>query len=367
MATVSTSGRCIYRRFSSFFISQNDIFVRSIRRKTTGSQISAEQVVMSHSPLKMFEQFHDKHVLVSGQGPVTDIAKFLGFTNITTIDELRENFPLLDMVDHRRRKFDPNILRSHFPKLEAVVLFGEPVRWETSLQLILDCLLTNGQPSTNCSMVPNPHLPVLACNMDLLWMAEAAMPRMGHGSFLLCLETLYKKITGLPMKYTVLTGKPSEITYHHSEHIAAQVANNMGLESPLRTLYVIGDNPMTDIYGANLYNQYLASKPINMLKSTSAKTKLTAAHGKEQTTYLSTVTSHIGDVSVDHTFEKCAESMESVLVCTGVYCEQRNQHMDGVDHGHRDFPYLDELTRPSLIADNVYEAIKAIYSREEFK
>lgn len=67
-------------------------------------QILADQVVMSHSPLKMFQQFHDKHVLVSGQGPVLDIARGLGFTKMTTIDTLRQCFPHLDMVDHNRRK-----------------------------------------------------------------------------------------------------------------------------------------------------------------------------------------------------------------------------------------------------------------------
>ena len=59
---------------------------------------------MSHSPLRMFKQFHDKHVLVSGQGPVLEIAQALGFRNLTTIDTLRQCFPHLDMVDHRRRK-----------------------------------------------------------------------------------------------------------------------------------------------------------------------------------------------------------------------------------------------------------------------
>lgn len=68
------------------------------------SQIMADQVVMSHSPLKMFNQFHDKHILVSGQGPVLDIAKGLGFSKMTTIDTIRQCFPHLDMVDHNRRK-----------------------------------------------------------------------------------------------------------------------------------------------------------------------------------------------------------------------------------------------------------------------
>ena len=59
---------------------------------------------MSHSPLCSFTEFHDKHVLVVGQGPVLDIAKSLGFTNVTTIDEYRTAFPTLDAVDHKNRK-----------------------------------------------------------------------------------------------------------------------------------------------------------------------------------------------------------------------------------------------------------------------
>ena len=72
----------------------------------------------------------------------------------------------------------------YFPPIEAVVLFGEPTRWETSLQLLLDVLLTDGHPSAPPRTVSYPHLPVLACNMDLQWMAEAVMPRFGHGAFL---------------------------------------------------------------------------------------------------------------------------------------------------------------------------------------
>lgn len=59
---------------------------------------------MSHSPLKMFHQFQNKHVLVSGQGPIEDIARGLGFTNVTTVDKIRQIFSNLDMVDHKRRK-----------------------------------------------------------------------------------------------------------------------------------------------------------------------------------------------------------------------------------------------------------------------
>lgn len=58
---------------------------------------------MAHSPLKLCNQFHDKHVLISGQGPIVEIAKNCGFTKLTTIDDFRSTFPLLDAVDHKRR------------------------------------------------------------------------------------------------------------------------------------------------------------------------------------------------------------------------------------------------------------------------
>ena len=68
---------------------------------------------------------------------------------------------------------------SYFPLYvtPAVILFGEPIRWETNIQLIIDVLLTNGKPGNALGPLQYPHIPVLACNMDLLWMAEAKNPR----------------------------------------------------------------------------------------------------------------------------------------------------------------------------------------------
>ena len=98
-------------------------------------EVTEDQVVMAHSPLKMFTEFHSKHVLVTGQGPVEHIAKSLGFNNITTVDQLRHAFPNLDCVDHKRRRAAPCSFEKYYPRIEAVVFFGEPVRWETSLQV----------------------------------------------------------------------------------------------------------------------------------------------------------------------------------------------------------------------------------------
>ncbi len=70
-----------------------------------GLNIRPDQVVMSHSPLKLLKKYQDKRCLICGQGPIVEIAKNIGFNNVITIDDLRFYYPQLDVVDHKRRRF----------------------------------------------------------------------------------------------------------------------------------------------------------------------------------------------------------------------------------------------------------------------
>ncbi|KFO94088.1 Cat eye syndrome critical region protein 5, partial [Buceros rhinoceros silvestris] len=290
--------------------------------------VSPEQVILSHSPLRLFSQFHQKCMLVAGQGPVEENARNLGFKHVVTIEALRKAYPLLDMVDQSRRPKELPPPTIGFPTIEGVILFGEPVRWETSLQLIIDVLLSNGNPGAELQDIPYPHLPVLACNMDLLWMAEAKMPRFGHGTFLLCLETIYKKVTGQELKYEALIGKPSTVTYRYAEYLIKEQAEKQGWKSPIRRLYAVGDNPMSDIYGANLYNNYLNNS---------------------------------------------VESCESILVCTGVYrhnadilSKTEESSTETVFHGHRDFCFDPSLVEASYIVQDVNDAVQLAFKKENW-
>ncbi|XP_039626833.1 haloacid dehalogenase-like hydrolase domain-containing 5 [Polypterus senegalus] len=334
-----------------------------------GVKISQNQVVMSHSPLRMFRKYHKKSVLVSGQGPVLDIAKNLGFTKVITIDMLREAFPLLDMVDHNRR---PKILPPspvNPPKVEVVVLFGEPIRWETNLQLIVDTLLTNGNLGSALCNPTYPHIPLLACNMDLMWMAEAQSPRFGHGTFMVCLENIYKKITGKELRYEALMGKPSELTYHYAEYLIRAQSAERKWRKPIRTLYAIGDNVMTDVYGANLYNRYLDEK--SSKKSAKALAKVAAVTG-------SSATAVSQEEELDNMWENelsppSAVACKSVLVCTGVYNPYTEIPTDGnecitetVFHGHRDFGFEPALVEPDHIVEDVDAAVQLIFKQENY-
>uniref|UniRef100_A0A8C8WJ14 Haloacid dehalogenase like hydrolase domain containing 5 n=1 Tax=Panthera leo TaxID=9689 RepID=A0A8C8WJ14_PANLE len=175
------------------------------------------------------------------------------------------------------------LLRNDFPAIEGVLLLGEPIRWETSLQLIMDVLLSNGNPGTGLATAPYPHLPVLASNMDLLWMAEARMP---------------------------------------------------------------SDNPMSDVYGANLFHKYL-----QMVKHDGAEKQGAGGLWRQR--------------------PSATQSCASILVCTGVYNPkgpEPTQPVQGAEeapfHGHRDFSFSPGLMEASHIVNDVNEAVQLVFHKE---
>ncbi|KAL7986046.1 hypothetical protein Chor_011212, partial [Crotalus horridus] len=282
----------------------------------------------------------------------------LGFCRPITIDRLRETYPLLDMVDHDRKPKVLHLPTMEFPKIE--------VRWETNLQLIIDVLLTNGYPG-NPYQRTYPHIPVLACNMDLMWAAEAQSPRFGHGTFMVCLENIYKKITGKELKYEVLMGKPSEVTYHYAEYLIRTQASAKQWKSPIETLYAIGDNLMTDIYGANLYNRYLEERISR--RSSKAHVQAKALGGTRSATV--SQEEEIENAWENELASATATRCSSVLVCTGVYNPHTEVPSDTrvtetVFHGHRDFRFDPALVEPNHIVLDVEAAVDLIFQLENF-
>ncbi|KAJ0050403.1 hypothetical protein NL108_018594, partial [Boleophthalmus pectinirostris] len=235
--------------------------------------VRPEQVVLSYSPLTMMKSLHHKVVLVSGQGPIRDIAHRLGFDKIVTIDDVRKHCPLLDAVAH-----DPRPAQGFFCSrslVKGVLLFGEPTHWESHLQIMIDVILTNGSPgSAHLPPGSAPQLPIIVCNPDLLWKSPAPSPRFGHGVFVLCLESVFKRLTGAELQIEALLGKPSLLTYRYAEHL---LTSQMTSSARLRTIYAIGDNPLTDVYGANLYDRFLKH---NAVTAATASRRVSVATGE---------------------------------------------------------------------------------------
>lgn len=241
------------------------------------------------------------------------------------------------------------MINMYFGKISAVVLLGEPVQWECSLQVINDLLLTNGHPG----VIPangksdSEHIPVIACNRDLVFKAAADLPRFGHGAFLTCLEALYKvrkghfqqlylindvidlfqNLSGNELKYTAFVGKPFEISFQYAEMVANKLAIASG-QPKIEKIYFIGDNPDVDIVGANMYNHLL-----------------------QQAQHMRTSLSGFGLLTDSNWLT--ATSCDSILVCTGVYDPMKHQ--------------LDPKIKwkiPSKIENDVLDAIKHILAKE---
>ena len=265
----------------------------------------------------------------------------------------------------------------------------------------MDVLVTDGLPCINPQSIPQPHLPILACNMDLQWMAEAPMPRFGHGAFLLCLEQLYKKVTGSDLVYKGLIGKPSEITYRHGEHVLQCEAMKMGIGNRVKNIYCIGDNICTDIFGANLYNRYLQQMKSRQKQrsifqheleteydyeenrrrfeaNVGASSSKSSGHANE--TKVDFVKNSNEDLiqsrSIDHllcgangiceTQLSGAENCFSILVETGVY-SRGSKELVSLDHSPRDFlPVQESYQEPTYTVNNVLDAVNLIFQKQKF-
>jgi len=246
-----------------------------------GYKIDKSQVIMSHTPLKNLTSRHNKYSLISGQGPIIEIAEQLGFKHTITVDQLREKFKYLDMIDQLQRPtnvkvYDNTLNERIIPKIEQIILFGEPNLWERNLQLITDCIVSDGdfwQTGTQQDYElfgvlgnSDTHIPIIAANMDLQWQAEAPGPRFGHGMFLTCLEAAYSKLTGgKQLSYTATAGKPGLLTYQHAEFTLSRMVD---ADKELGRIYCIGDNLISDIYGANRYNHNTCRNFLSMLVCT---------------------------------------------------------------------------------------------------
>ncbi|THH00341.1 hypothetical protein EW026_g2177 [Hermanssonia centrifuga] len=96
------------------------------------------------------------------------------------------------------------------------------------------------------------HVELIFCNPDLLWRSDFDRPRIGQGGFRLAFEAVYKGLTGTTYPY-VQYGKPTSATYEFAEQVLRDRLEELqGVPvTQIPTVYMVGDNPESDIAGAN--------------------------------------------------------------------------------------------------------------------
>jgi HAD superfamily hydrolase (TIGR01456 family) len=159
-------------------------------------------------------------------------------------------------------------------RIDAVFVYNDPRDWGLDTQIMKDVLLSkdgilgtlspkNGNPDLpNNGYQQDGQPPVYFSNPDLLWAAKYHLPRLGQGGFREALEGIWAAITGGPAKgvelQKVVMGKPYRPTYEfaekrliaHRQDLTRMDSTQLG---PLRRVYMVGDNPASDIAGGNNY------------------------------------------------------------------------------------------------------------------
>ncbi|CAH8552473.1 unnamed protein product [Heterobilharzia americana] len=297
--------------------------------KWFGIKVYNDQVIQAPSPLSVYKEFHDKCVLFIGQGDITEIAKDLGFTNVVTLEDVKAAYPLLDMVDqvNRRRIVNDPPVPKPMKRIEVIILTGEPARWES-----------NEIPE----VFPEEHLPIIACNMDLVYMDKASLPRFGHGAFLICLQTLYQQLTGYKLQYTSLLGKPSEITFRFAEHILNLISKRMDINDQ-SIAYIFLETIQMLMFWVQIFTITFYVDFVIYLKVSVAQSRTVPPNAAF--------------------LPQTARGIDSILVRTGVYKPTAGER---VHYCHRDFQGAADLVLPTFEVEDCLEGVELVLNMQKF-
>lgn len=105
-------------------------------------------------------------------------------------------------------------------------------------------------------------------NPDLWWASSYPLSRLGQGAFRAALEGVWKEVTygSAELRHTTM-GKPYQMTYEFAERQLRANSARIGREAPSK-IYMVGDNPASDIAGANGYKSPFGSEWVSILVRT---------------------------------------------------------------------------------------------------
>ena len=270
--------------------------------------LNTTDIVQSHSPFielvngtdEANALKHKRILVVGGDGDSCRlVAEQYGFRNVVTPGDIFVGnpsiWPFSKNFSNYYKTFArllPKPLDPSDPtkglKIDAIFVFNDPRDWALDTQVIMDLLLSSKghfgtlSDKNGRSELPNHGYqqdgqpPLYFSNPDLWWAAAYPLPRLGQGGFREALEGVWAATTGGPskgiqLKKTVI-GKPFQGTYEFAERqLLRNRLNAFGGHADLPLLqrvYMVGDNPESDIRGANSYRSHIGSSWYSILVKT---------------------------------------------------------------------------------------------------
>ncbi|KAH9909658.1 HAD-like domain-containing protein [Xylariomycetidae sp. FL2044] len=225
--------------------------------KILQNPVSTEQFIQSHTPMSALAEYYNTVLVVGGVGyKCREVAEKYGFKDIVVPNDIvawdPSIAPYREFTAYEAAMSKPR----DFSKcnIEAILVFSDSRDYATDMQIIMDLLRSkNGRMKTMAKDPVAERIPIYFSQGDMLCPTEHWTPRMSQGTFRIGLEAMYKAITGADLE-RVVYGKPELATYKYADEVMTSWMEQLHGEEKLpENIYMVGDNPASDIIGGNQY------------------------------------------------------------------------------------------------------------------
>ncbi|KAH7380075.1 phosphatidyl synthase-like protein [Pyrenochaeta sp. MPI-SDFR-AT-0127] len=225
--------------------------------KILKSPISTEQFIQSHTPMRALAEYYKTVLVVGGEDyKCREVAEEYGFQDIVVPNDIIASDPTIApyrvFTEEERATSRPRDFTK--TKIDAIMVFSDSRDYATDMQIIMDLLRSeDGRLGTMAKDPVSQRIPIYFSQGDLLCPTEHPFPRMSQGAFRIGLEAMYKALTGVDLE-RVVYGKPELATYKYADEIISSWMETIHNDEKLPSnIYMIGDNPASDIIGGNMY------------------------------------------------------------------------------------------------------------------
>lgn len=225
--------------------------------KILHNPISTEQFIQSHTPMRALAEYYKTVLVVGGEGyKCREVAEEYGFQDIVVPNDIIAWDPTIApyrvFTEEERKTSRPRDFTK--TNIDAIMVFSDSRDYATDMQIIMDLLQSeDGRFGTRAKDPVSQRIPIYFSQGDLLCPTEHPYPRMSQGAFRIGLEAMYKALTGVDLE-RVVYGKPELATYKYADEVIASWMDTIHNDEKLpANIYMIGDNPASDIIGGNMY------------------------------------------------------------------------------------------------------------------
>ncbi|KAJ6163025.1 hypothetical protein N7497_003004 [Penicillium chrysogenum] len=220
--------------------------------------ISTDQFIQSHTPMQALAEYYETVLVLGGEGfKIREVAENYGFKNVVHPKDLLAWDPSISpwatLTDAERAEAKPRDFSQM--KFDAIMVFADSRDYQTDFQVIMDLLLAeDGKLMTKAKDPVATRIPIYFSQGDLLMPTEhKGLPRLTQGAFRISVEAQYKTLTGVDLE-RVVYGKPERATYTYADEVMkAWMEELHGVARLPDNIYMVGDNPASDIIGGNMY------------------------------------------------------------------------------------------------------------------